>query len=190
MSFRYFTKWRQPHSKFQKSWKTLKSKHKCKAHQLVFWVTLQFTTNIINDSRHFCRVISWGFLLALSSSPTRLKTNKHETPLSTAFYLDAPKASTNWWLCKRKMCVDKTNDHSYLLGLGQKCSFLVSIEAKQGTCFLPIAPGSLQKSTRRWETFLFTSVSSSVNSKELPYLSSISHRSWMYQEPFTVSRWE
>lgn len=58
-----------------------KQTYKRKAHRLVFWVALQVTMNVIKGSRHFCRVISWGFLLALSSSPTWLKMNtKHHFP--------------------------------------------------------------------------------------------------------------
>lgn len=137
MSFRYFTKWRQPHSEFQKPWKTLKKQtYKRKAHRLVFWVTLQVTTNVIKGSRHFCRVISWGFLLALSSSPTRLKMNKHETPLSTAFYMDAPKASSNWCLCKRKYVCRQDQWPQLLTRLGTEMQLFGQHRGKAGDLLL------------------------------------------------------
>lgn len=73
---------------------------------------------------------------------------------------------------------------------GRKYSFFVSIEAKQGTCFFPMALVSRELPTLLMDTFLLTRVSSSVNSREFPYFRSSSHRSWTYQEPFMVSRWE
>lgn len=73
---------------------------------------------------------------------------------------------------------------------GRKYSFFVSIEAKQGTCFFPMALMSRELPTLLMDTFLLTRVSSSVNSREFPYFRSSSHRSWMYQEPLIVSRWE
>lgn len=73
---------------------------------------------------------------------------------------------------------------------GRKYSFFVSIEAKQGTCFFPMALASRELPTLLIDTFLLTRVSSSVNSREFPNFRSSSHRSWTYQEPFKVSRWE
>ena len=63
----------------------------------------------------------------------------------------------------------------------------MSMEAKQGICFFPMASGILLFSTDRLHTLLFTRVSSSVNSREPPYPSRVLQRSWIYQEPLMVS---
>jgi len=74
----------------------------------------------------------------------QLKTFKIATPFKLLQPSDTPLYE------KRESYFEYIKQNStYHLDFGEKCSFLVSIEAKQGTCFFPIAFGSLQKSTRR-----------------------------------------